>query len=186
MNPLTNHPEYPARGEYRVNHDIPSVSSTPKGVGGWLLLLIVMLAVYTPAMGFRNLYYDFIVSARVLPALETNQAWVQYRMAVWIVYGIMCFFCCTAGYTLWRIHRPMTVQLAIGVIWLAGPFIPVIHAAAASAIFHLDFTQTVKPFYIAITASAIQCAIWTGYLIRSARVKNTYYSVINTGSETGK
>ena len=60
-----------------MNRKIRSSVSVPKGVGGWLLLLIVMLAVYTPVMGFRNLYYDFIVSARVLPALEANQAWVQ-------------------------------------------------------------------------------------------------------------
>ena len=75
-----------------MNRKIRSSVSAPKGVGGWLLLLIVMLAVYTPVMGFRNLYYDFIVSARALPALEANQAWVQYRMVVWVIFAIMCFF----------------------------------------------------------------------------------------------
>lgn len=168
-----------------MNRKIRSSVSAPKGVGGWLLLLIVMLAVYTPVMGFRNLYYDFIVSARALPALEANQAWVQYRMVVWVIFAIMCFFCLAAGYALWRIKRPMTVQLAIGVIWLVGPIVPLIHAAAASAIFHLDFAQTIKPFYVLIAASAIQCAIWTGYLLRSSRVKNTYYPA-DSGLKPGK
>ena len=142
-----------------MNRKIRSSVSAPKGVGGWLLLLIVMLAVYTPVMGFRNLYYDFIVSARALPALEANQAWVQYRMVVWVIFAIMCFFCLAAGYALWRIKRPMTVQLAIA--------------------------QTIKPFYVLIAASAIQCAIWTGYLLRSSRVKNTYYPA-DSGLKSGK
>ena len=47
----------------------PPGSSVPKGVGGWLLLLIVMLAVYTPGTGLRALYLDFVVPARLLPAL---------------------------------------------------------------------------------------------------------------------
>ena len=168
-----------------MNPEIRSSAPALKGVGGWLLLLIVMLAGYTPVMGFRNLYYDFIVSSRVLPALETNPAWAQYRMAAWIIFGIMCFFCFAAGYALWRIKKPMTIQLTIGVIWLVGSFIPVIQAAAASAIFHFDFTQTIKPFYIVTATSAVQCAIWTGYLLRSVRVKNTYYAN-GSGSETGK
>lgn len=158
-----------------MNSKILSPASGPKGVGGWLLLLIVVLAVYTPVMGFRNLYYDFIVSAQVLPVLESNPAWVQYRSAVWIVFGVLCLFCFAAGYALWRIHKPMTVHFAIGVIWLAGPFVPVMYAAIAAAVFPLGFAQAIKPFYPAIAATAVQSAIWTGYLLKSVRVKNTYY-----------
>ncbi len=158
-----------------MNSKIPSPSPELKGVGGWLLLLIVLLAIYTPVMGFYNLYYDFIVSARVFPVLESNPAWVQYRMAVWIVFAIFCLFCFIAGYALWRVHKPMSVQFAIGVIWLAGPVVPLVYAAIASAVFHLDFAQAIKPFYLGIAATAIQSAIWTGYLLKSVRVKNTYF-----------
>ena len=146
-----------------------------KGVGGWLLLLIVMLGLYTPLMGFRNLYYDFIVSARIFPVLESNPAWVQYRTAVWIIFAVLCLFCFAAGYALWRIHKPASVQFAIGVIWLVGPFVPVVYAATAAAIFNFGFSQAIKPFYIGIAATAIQSAIWTGYLLKSVRVRNTYY-----------
>ena len=66
-------------------------------------------------------------------------------------------------------------QLAIGVLWLAGPFVPVIYAAIASAIFNMDFSQALKPFWIGIFSTSVQSAIWTGYLVKSVRVKNTYY-----------
>ncbi len=164
-----------AEGRNAVNKK-PSYPNVPlKGVGGWLLLLIFVLAIYTPVMGFRSLYYDFIVSASVFPVLETNPMWVRYRMAVWIVFGILCLFCFGAGYALWKIHKPISVQFAIGVIWLAGPFVPIIYAAIAAAIFPIAFSQAIKPFYLGIAATAIQSAIWTGYLVKSVRVKNTYY-----------
>ncbi len=147
-----------------------------KGVGGWLLLLIFLLAFYTPVMEARNLYYEFIVAAQKMPVLESNPAWVRYRMMVWIVFGIMCALCFAAGYGLWKIHKPMSVQLAIGVIWLVGPFVPVIYSAMASAIFNMEFMQAVKPFLIVIFSATIQSVIWTGYLLKSVRVKNTYYS----------
>ena len=49
------------------------------------------------------------------------------------------------------------------------------YAATAAAVFLSGFAQTIKPFYPAIAATAVQSAIWTGYLPKSVRVKNTYY-----------
>ncbi|WP_005876877.1 hypothetical protein [Oxalobacter paraformigenes] len=49
------------------------------------------------------------------------------------------------------------------------------YAATAAAVFLSGFSQTIKPFYPAIAATAAQSAIWTGYLPKSVRVKNTYY-----------
>lgn len=149
--------------------------SSLKGVGGWLLILILMLAFYTPVTGGWSLYKEFILAPLQMPALESNPLWVRYRLMIWIVFGIVCLFCFAAAYALWRIHKPMTVQLAIGVIWLAGPFVPLISAAIASAVLHMEFSQTIKPFLIGIFSTAIQSAIWTGYLLKSVRVKNTYY-----------
>ncbi len=156
----------------------PNQRPTPhlNGVGGWLLLLIVMLALYLPLADFKNLYDDFIVSTQVLPLLESNPIWKTYRTAIWIVYGIKCFFCFTISYALWKIHRPLTIRLAIGVIWLVGPCALVINAVIATLLFHFDFLQTIKPFYIGIATTAVQSAIWTAYLLRSIRVKNTYYT----------
>lgn len=146
-----------------------------KGVGGWLLILILMLAFYTPVTGGWSLYKEFILAPLKMPLLESNPLWVQYRTIIWIIFGILCLLCFATGYALWKIHKPMTVQLAIGVIWLTGPFVPVISAAVASAIFNMDFSQAVKPFLIGIFSTAVQSAIWTGYLMKSVRVRNTYY-----------
>lgn len=150
--------------------------STQRGVGGWLLLLIFVLALYTPVMGGRSLYVEFILAPQKMPILESNPLWIRYRLMVWIVFGIASLLCFMAAYALWRIHKPMSVQLAIGVIWLAGPFVPVIYAAIASAIFNMAFVQAIKPFLIGIFSVSVQSAIWTGYLVKSVRVRNTYYS----------
>lgn len=145
-----------------------------KGVRGWLLLLVFMMGLYTPVMGARSLYYDFIVAPQKIPILESNPLWVQYRLTVVIIFGIVCLLCFATAYALWRIHKPMTVQLAIGVVWLAGPLVPVLYAAVASAIFNMAFPQAIKPFLFVIFSSTVQSAIWTGYLVKSVRVKNTY------------
>ncbi len=146
-----------------------------RGIGGWLLLLILYLGLYIPVTGAWSLYREFIIVPQKMPILEANPLWVQYRLMVWIVFGILCVLCFAAAYGLWRIKRPMTVQLAIGVLWLAGPFVPVMYAAIAASIFNMDFSQALKPFLIGIFSTSVQSAIWTGYLVKSVRVKNTYY-----------
>lgn len=150
-------------------------SPVPKGVGGWLLLLIVMLAFYTPGTGLRALYLDFVVPARLLPSLETNPAWVQYRMAVYTLSAIVWSVSVVAAVALWRWHRPVSVWLALAAVWFSGPILPLGNAVAASFAFHTAFSQTVKPFALAIAVSSIQAAIWTGYLLRSVRVRLTYF-----------
>ena len=153
----------------------PPGSSVPKGVGGWLLLLIVMLAVYTPGTGLRALYLDFVVPARLLPALETNPAWVQYRTTVYTFSAIVWAICIATALALWRWHRPVSVWLALAAVWLSCPILPLGYAAAASSAFHTAFSQAVKPFALAIAVSSIHGAIWTGYLLRSVRVRLTYF-----------
>ena len=152
-----------------------SANPNIRGMGGWLLLLILYLGLYIPVTGAWSLYREFIVVPQKMPILEANPLWVQYRLMVWIVFGILCVLCFAAAYGLWRIKRPMTVQLAIGVLWLAGPFVPVMYAAIAASIFNMDFSQALKPILIGIFSRSVQSAIWTGYLVKSVRVKNTYY-----------
>lgn len=150
-------------------------SPVPKGVGGWLLLLIVMLAFYTPGTGLRALYLDFVVPARLLPALETNPAWVQYRTTVYTLSAIVWSVSVVAAVALWRWHRPVSVWLALAALWFSGPILPLGYAVAASFAFRTAFFQTVKPFWLAIAVSSIQATIWTGYLLRSMRVRLTYF-----------
>lgn len=73
---------------------------TIKGIGGWLLLLILFLGLYIPVTGAWSLYKEFILVPLKMPILEANPLWVQYRLMVWIVFGILCALCFAAGYAI--------------------------------------------------------------------------------------
>lgn len=40
-----------------------------------------------------------------MPILESNPLWVQYRLMVWIVFGVLCALCFAAGYALWQSQK---------------------------------------------------------------------------------
>lgn len=158
-----------------MNRGSDAVLSTPKGMGGWLLLLVMMLAVYVPYTGFQRVYEGFVVPLRVLPQLALNPAWVKYRLAVCVLLAIICVLCLATAFALWRFQRPFSVRLAMLTFWLTGPFVLIVQAATASFVFDIGFPQAIKPFYADIACSCVLCTIWTGYLLKSPRVKNTYY-----------
>lgn len=152
-----------------------AVPSAPKGMGGWLLLLVAVLAVYVPYTGLKRVYEGFVVPLRVLPELALNPAWVRYRLAVYVLSVLVCVLCLAAAFALWRFHRPFSVRLAVLTFWLTGPCVLLVQAVAASFVFGIGFPQAIKPFYVETACSAVLCAIWMGYLLKSPRVRNTYY-----------
>lgn len=145
-----------------------------KSVGGWLWLLIGMLALYFPVTGYWDRYRYFVRTVRYMPALLAHPAWLNYRNGVWILFGISCVISIAAALALWRYHRPVSVWLALAAVWLTGPLLPVMETALASHCLALDYVQAIKPFAIAIVTSAVVSLLWSGYLLRSVRVRQTY------------
>ena len=78
-----------------------------------------------------------------------------------------------AGYTLWKKHVWKSVRWAVAAIWLIGPFsslVTVLIAIPAAPLF-VEFGENPDiDFY----PTFLWSIIWTSFLLRSKRVRNTY------------
>jgi hypothetical protein len=109
------------------------------------------------------------------PQLANSAKWQNYMLVSWLIVTAAVAICFVAGYRLWKIHFPETVRFAIFVLWIAGPLGNILNIISAIVIFGSNagsgfFTQMVA----GTISSAIGAGIWTAYLMRSVRVRNTY------------
>jgi hypothetical protein len=77
----------------------------------------------------------------------------------------------TAGYKLATVHRPASVRFAVVSLWLIGPM-----AGLAHLFTRPSFMNRLQSAEIAgaLTGLTLQASIWTAYLLRSKRIKNTF------------
>jgi hypothetical protein len=144
----------------------------PKGIGGWLAFLIFFLVLFGFS-GFAELsdlkntvthqYSDFAI--RKWKTYVEFMTWSQYAD-----FALRLF----AGYYLVAKKNWSSVVLTICIIWLIGPISLVLEAIVSDAIFYpLQVTQFEQTFGSSI-GSSIGAALWSAYLLRSKRVRNTY------------
>lgn len=148
-----------------------------KGVGGWLELLIVGLIVVGPWLGFGRMTDEYASAEKQLPSLVTHAAWIQYKQLSWCVFALTAALSITAGYRLWKVHSIDSVRFAVPSLWLAGPGGQVLYFVAAVMSLGMEPAPGMLSALVgSIVASTIAAAIWTAYLLRSQRVRNTYVS----------
>ncbi len=153
------------------------------GIGGWLLFLIVILMVLGPATGLGRLTNEIQDVEKKFPALAVNLQWTHYKQASWLILAASAAIGFSAGYRLWKIHAAESVRFAIVALWLAGPLGNLCFLVASLLIFGLRANASVMPGMLGvIMASCIAAGIWTAYLMRSLRVRNTYKTSLNTGA----
>ena len=145
------------------------------GVSGWLGYLVVMLTILNPLLGAVKISTQFRLVAAQFPQLANNPQWKDYMQVSWVIVTAAAAICFVAGYRLWKIHFFESVRFTITALWLAGPLGNILNIISAVIIFGSNagsgfFTQMVA----GTISSAIGAGIWTTYLMRSARVRNTY------------
>jgi len=145
------------------------------GVGGWLAILVVGLTIIGPLWGFSELSTYFRKSVEEFPRLASNARWQNYEHASWLIFTASAVISFAGGLRLWKTHLPESVRFAIIALWLAGPLANVLYIVSAIII----FGGNVNGHFIAqmvggIISSVIGASIWTAYLMRSVRVRNTY------------
>lgn len=146
----------------------------PKGIGGWLAFLIVILTVLHPLINVVMVASEFGRVEHENPALLQIPAFVQYKWFGWGVVLVCCVISIGAGYRLWKTRVWKSVKEAIISIWLIGPFATVVIAAYLFVNFGLAMSGTVVDILGSLSRSLFFAGIWTAYLLRSKRVKNTY------------
>ncbi len=146
-----------------LSKDAPEASSNPelKGIGGWLQFLIIALIFLGPLLTGVLAYVD-LQSARDADPSITPEAWKLILISVWSFVVLYSALSIGTGLLLQKRFKRSTIPIAIGLIWLLGP---IINFGVAIIADEFDGSEG---------RSIIFSVVWTVYLLRSKRVKNTY------------
>lgn len=154
------------------------------GVGGWLALLVVGMLVWGPLLSIFKTGYNIWVAEMQNPELASVPQWQTFKIMTWCVVGICVVYSMVSGFLLCVKKEPASVKIAIACLWIGNPvaafvlgiLIPWISFGTAT------LEKIVPEFIGAIIVSIIAASIWTAYLRKSERVRNTYFlrSVIRT------
>lgn len=143
------------------------------GVGGWLVLLIVGLTILGPLVGFGRMAEEFEMAEKQFPSLLNNPVWHQYKQLCWTIFAATVAIGVSAGYRLWKIHVKESVRFAIIALWIIGPVAHIVPIVVIGVCFRVN-ANTIDKVLPSFIVSIMSAGLWTGYLIYSVRVKNTY------------
>jgi len=148
-----------------------------KGVGGWLKLLVLGLCIFGPLISCGQNANDFARAEASNPSLAGLESWQSFKTySNWaLLLSLSITF--SAGYRLWKIHTPESVNFAIAAMWIAAPASVLLQVGAAYLSIGLDALREAAPEMISgVVRGWIVAFVWTMYLLKSRRVRNTYYS----------
>lgn len=144
-----------------------------RGVKGWLLTFVIILAVISPlaviGLTIRDLYGD--------PLIQTayGDLWSSVESFEW-AHSIVTIL--ASWFVAWRlvaVHNWLSVKIAIAGIWLiavGGVLTELFGVSLITGVAFGDlFGASASP---GLFRPLIFCAIWTAYLLKSERVANTY------------
>ncbi len=132
--------------------ELPDLSlDGPKGVGGWLAFLIIILTILSPVANIAMLAKDFHEIEMENPIMLHISAYFQYK------------------------HEWKSVRYTISALWLIGPFSIVLVGLYFYMSFGTDMIGGfIKDMSGPFTKSIFWAVVWTAYLLKSKRVSNTY------------
>lgn len=147
-----------------------------KGVGGWLMLLVIGLVALGPLRGIGETYQSFAETERLYPVLLNDGPWRTFVRLSWLTVGATCALSIYTGIRLIRGSTPADVGFAKMALWIIGP-IPaiVIRFGIQPALFGWGTSANeVGEFAGIMIASIVWAGAWSLYLSKSVRVRNTY------------
>jgi hypothetical protein len=151
-----------------------SRSSSPSGIGGWLLLLILGMMVFGPALGAARIAGALMSAELDYPAVLTVKEWATYKTTTWSVFCAIALASCYGGWGLAFRREWSAVTRAKLMLWVAGPLGSLILGIAVPTIVFSD-ASTIDPSFLGtFIGSVIAASLWTAYLRYSKRVRNTY------------
>jgi len=160
-------------------HEQPTTESakmeTPqpqkKNVGGWLLLLCLVLTIFSPIMTFYSLATSFTELERQFMAYSGLKT-IFYLDTV--LSTILMIFSVRAGISLWRV-LPGAVTRAKNYLYLYLGYTGISSILPFMVGLPSILTQAMLPIvFTGVVRSVIFFSIWFAYLNRSKRVKETF------------
>jgi tryptophan-rich sensory protein len=144
------------------------------GIGGWLVLLIMNLMLFGPLLGFGGLYAEFSRIGNEFPLLAKSPQWQSYEVATKLIFLVCSVIGIIAGHRLLKKHVRQSVCFAIFSLWIVGPLANMAYVFVLSITFDQSIANALTELMGDLGASCLAAGVWTAYLLRSVRVKNTY------------
>ena len=152
--------------------DVAITQEGPSGVGGWLLLLVIGLVI-GPVIGAGRTGAEFLSMETQHPTLHSSALWKEFKAASWFCLVAIAALSAYAGFGLARGNDWSVVKRAQIILWLTGP-VGALMLGAVVPLVTLGASGVDSQFAGGLLVSAIPAVIWTAYLSKSKRVRNTY------------
>lgn len=151
--------------------------SKPYGIAGWLLWLVVWMIFVRPLLGAGSIYaemrdveLELLSRGAVVPP-----EWASYKIATWCTFAASAGVSAYGGFALARQRTWAAVIVAKLALWISAPIATLVQLVVVPfSVFGnlnaVDSARVVGSFFGAVVVALI----WTAYLSRSKRVRNTY------------
>jgi hypothetical protein len=152
-----------ANPEVALSSEAPELEgrSEPSGIGGWLQFLIIALIFLGPLLNAVMTYVELQSAKDMEPPLSSD-GFMLLQLISWSIFAAYCAISIGTGLLLQKRRKRSTIYIVVGLIWLLGPILNIGAAAIADA---FDGSEG---------RSIVFSVVWTAYLLRSKRIKNTY------------
>ncbi len=149
-----------------------TVSTPGEGVGGWLLVLCIVLTIGTPFVAAHNLISNFQQASSEFEYIRGLEEYLFFVMGLRL---FLVIFSMHAGISLWT-ERPRAVRTAKIYLWL---FLVGLIVGVATFFLMVDWPKErmqilIREVTIEVAQSLIFFTVCYLYLTRSKRVKATY------------
>ena len=146
------------------------------GVSGWLAFFIIALCVLGPFQAISDTMMEFQALESAHKGATALESWQNYKLGAWILIGFSVALRLVAGILLTSVHKPFSVHFTIAVLWIT----PVVTAIGTYVLINLFFgsfaaSDSQEGVIYELIVGLTIATVWTAYLLKSVRVKNTYY-----------
>lgn len=153
----------------------------PSGIGGWLALLVVGMTILGPLLSMAGLNADIMLVENNNPSISSKAQWTSFKHLEWAGVLIFCAISVYGGLRLAMSRTPSAVKTAKVVLWFNYPIAVIVLGMVVPAVALDDFGTFIGSAVPALVVSLIGLSIWTAYLSKSKRVKNTYFASAISG-----
>lgn len=146
----------------------------PQGVGGWLLLLVAGMMVLGPLLGAGRISAEFMAAEVQYPTLASMEQWRTYKAGTWWIFLLVAATSFYGGWGLAKETNYSAVMRAKAILWITGPGATLVMGLLLPAMIFGATNALNAQFAVQFIGTVIAAAVWTTYLTRSKRVRNTY------------
>jgi hypothetical protein len=146
----------------------------PTGIGGWLMLLVLGMMVLGPLLGVGRLATDLTSVERQYPQITNLEVWKTYKSVAWCAFILFAAVLFYGGWGLARGKDWSVVSRAKAILWITGPIAAIVLGLGIPIAIFGEAAFDAPEFISGLIVSGIAAGIWTAYLSKSKRVRNTY------------